>query len=135
MHFYKVSAKFSGIGDPALEVLHLNAYHGYIRYHFVSLSFDKWAQERHNAMKVSHRHLSDYSTKSISGKYNERILEFVKSFVQHFNSKTLQKIKNIVFDIAIDTNEVIWLLGTREIFLLQNPEVGESQSRTTAARA
>ena len=87
------------------------------------MSFDRWAQDRHNSMRINHRDMADYSTKSISGKYNERILEFVKSFVQHFNSKTLQKIKNIVLDIAIDTNEIIWLLGSRDVYLLQNPEV------------
>ena len=74
-------------------------------------------------MRISSRHINDYSTKSISGKYNERILELVKNFVQHFNSKTLQKVKSIVFDIGIDTHEMIWLLSTRDTYLLQNPEV------------
>lgn len=74
-------------------------------------------------MRVRLREIADYSSKSISGKYNERILEFVKNFVQHFNSKTLQKVKLIVFDMAIDKNEVIWMLDTREIYVLTNPEV------------
>lgn len=71
-------------------------------------------------MRIGKRDLKDYATKSISGKYNTKIMEFVKSFTQHFNSKTTNSneaitIKDIELQFAIDKNEVLWLLDSQHI--------------------
>lgn len=81
-----------------------------------------WIHDRTNAMKIGKRDVKEYATKSISGKYNTKILEFVKSFTQHFNSKTTNSqealtIKEIDFQFAIDKNEILWLLDTQHIRL------------------
>lgn len=81
-----------------------------------------WIHERTKTMYIDRKDIKNYATKSISGKYNSRILEFVKSFTQHFNSKTTNSveaitIKEIDFQFAIDKNEIIWLLDTQNIRL------------------
>lgn len=115
LHFYKVKAKFPDIGEPALEILHLNAYLRHV-------TINDWQLNRAESMMVAKKDIRDYSTKSISGKYNSRILEFVKSFTQHFNSKTSNSlealtIKEIELHLAIDKYEIIWLLDTQNIRL------------------
>jgi hypothetical protein len=73
-----------------------------------------------SAMRIFKQDIKHYSTKSISGKYNTRIFEFVKGFTQNFNSKTTNSaesltIREIELHQAMDKNEVLWLLDTQNI--------------------
>lgn len=74
LHFYKVSAKFSLIGEPCLEILHLNAFMG-------DITQEDWFSKRQGCFTLSDKEYKNYSIKSISLKYNERILEFVRSLI------------------------------------------------------
>jgi hypothetical protein len=79
-----------------------------------------WDEDKIKAMKIGRDEVKHYSTKSISGKYNTRIFEFVKSFTQNFNSKTTDSnesitIKEIELHLAMDRNEIMWLLDSQNI--------------------